>query len=692
MQAVEDLLVEIGTEELPPKALLSLSRAFCEGLADGLRAQDLPFGDIEPFATPRRLTCLVRRLAERQPDQRITRRGPTLSAAFDSDGQPTKAAVGFARSCGIDLQELEREETDKGVYLLASWTRAGTATAELLPDLIKGALASLPIPKRMRWSSFDHEFVRPVHWACVLFGNTPIAMHVLGVTANNKTRGHRFHHPDPIAIAHPDDYAELLRQRGFVEPDFARRRAHIVAQVQALAEAVGGQPADTPALFDEVTALCEWPRALLCQFDPHYLRLPREALIETMQENQRYFPLYDAQGTLLPHFVAVANIESAAPERIRVGNERVIRPRFADAAFFFDQDRKQPLEKLIPGLDSLVFHEKLGSIGDKVRRVCGLAQHIARQIEIDDHAVVRAAELAKCDLLTRMIFEFPSLQGIMGSYYALYAGEPPEVATAIAEQYLPRHAGDALPNTPSGQILALADRIDTLIAIFATGQRPSGTKDPYALRRSAISAARLLIETPLALDLRELLKTAATALPETLAAADPTDAVFDYVVDRLYGYYQDQGIHHDSIDAVLQLRPRCLREADQRIRAVQRFKAHPQSAELVALYKRLQNLLKKTEGRSPQTIDPALFQDPAELALYQHVAQVRLALAELHRNSAYDRCLTTLASLSQPIDEYFNAVMVMADNPEIQANRLQQLSEIRAQFLSLADLSKLQHS
>lgn len=690
MQAFEDLLVEIGTEELPPKALLSLSRSFCGGLAQGLNEQDLPFKNIEEFATPRRLACLVRGLARHQPDQTIVRRGPTLAAAFDGDGQPTNAGLGFARACGIALQDMQREETDRGMCLIARWTRPGMATSDLLPDLINRALASLPIPKRMRWSDFEHEFVRPVHWACLIFGTQAIPMQVLGVTAGKQTLGHRFHHPQPIEIGHAGDYAELLRRDGFVEPDFARRRALIAAQVNKLSETVDARPAETPALFEEVTALCEWPQAILCQFDSHYLRIPHEVLIETMQENQRYFPLYDAHEALLPHFIAVANIESRQPERIRAGNERVIRPRFADAAFFFDHDRKEPLENLFPGLEKLVFQERLGSIADKSRRVARIAEHIAQRLEFKQEPVVRAARLAKCDLLTRMIFEFPSLQGIMGSYYASHSGEDPEVATAIAEQYLPRHAGDALPKTPSGQVLALADRLDTLVAIFSIGQRPSGVKDPYALRRSAIAVARLLIEPPLELDLQELLNVAASALPEPLATSDAPRDVFDYILDRLYGYYQEEGLQHDCVDAVLHLRPTSLADADQRIHAVRRFKQRPEAAIVTALYKRVQNLLRKGKAVDAQPVNPALFQDPSETALHQHLQRVRDELGALDQSRDYDRCLVTLARLAEPIDDYFNAVMVMTEDREVQANRLQQLSEIRSQFLHIADLSRLQ--
>nr|WP_245538987.1 glycine--tRNA ligase subunit beta [Thioflavicoccus mobilis] len=686
------MLVEIGTEELPPTSLKRFAQAFTEALKQGLAAQGLTHGAIESFATPRRLACLVRDLAECQPDRELVRRGPALAAAFDANGQPTKAALGFARSCGLEVAELGREAVGNGTFLVARRTEPGQATTDLIAPLVEKALAALPIPKRMRWADFDAEFVRPVHWVCLVFGTQPIAARVMGIEADNQTRGHRFHHPAALTIALAGDYASLLREQGFVEPSFTRRRERIAEQVAALAASVAGRAVVSDDLLDEVTALCEWPCALLGRFEETFLEIPDEVLIETMQKNQKYFPLVDAQGALLPRFVAVANIESRDPDRVRAGNERVIRPRFADAAFFWHQDLKRPLADFAEGLERTVFQDRLGTMADKSRRVARLAQRIAERLGVDAGQVARAAALAKCDLMTQMIFEFPSLQGTMGRYYALRSGEDPEVAAALEEQYRPRHAGDALPATDCGRVLALAERIETLVGIFAIGQRPSGVKDPYALRRAAIGVLRLMIETPLALDLRALLAHAAAGLPEGVDAGSAAADVYDYILERLPGYYQEQGIALDSVEAVAALKPGSLADIDQRIRAVEAFRALPEATALAAANKRIRNILKKSVAADLPAGPPRpeLFREPAETALGERVAALLGSIAPLQAGHDYRGILQTLAQLRDDVDAYFEQVMVMAEEPELRTNRLRQLQQIEGLFLDVADISRLQ--
>jgi glycyl-tRNA synthetase beta chain len=689
-------LVEIGTEELPPTSLQRLSHAFTEALAHGFESQGLAHGQVESFATPRRLACLVRHLAARQPDREIVRRGPAVAAAFDQAGQPTKAALGFARSCGLEVNELAQEEVGSGSFLVARRTEVGRPTADLIPELVEAALAALPIPKRMRWADVDSEFVRPVHWVCVVFGAAPVAGRIMGIAIDQHTRGHRFHHPQPLLVETPDRYASLLREEGFVEPSFARRRALIAAQVEQLAATASGQAVLPEDLLDEVTALCEWPQAIMGCFDEAYLEIPSEVLIETMQANQKYFPVLDAEGRLLPRFITVANIASRDPQCVRAGNERVIRPRFADAAFFWHQDLKRPLEAFAPALQKVIFQDQLGTMADKSQRVARLARLIAERLGTDADLATRAAALAKCDLMTQMVFEHPSLQGTMGRHYALRGGEPIEVATAIEEQYRPRHAGDALPTTDCGRVLSLAERLETLIGIFAIGQRPSGVKDPYGLRRAAIGVVRLTIETPMALDLYDLLAYAAQGLPAALAseraAAKACGEVFDYLLERLPGYYQEQGIALDSVDAVIALKPGSLADIDQRIRAVEAFRRLPEAAALAAANKRIRNILRKSAASElpsgpPQ---PELFEEPAETALGARVDALLEVLAPLHARQDHRAVLETLAQLREPVDTFFDQVMVMAEDQALRTNRLRQLRQIEQLFLDVADISRLQ--
>lgn len=692
MDARTDLLIEIGTEELPPLALPRLSEAFAEGLRAELASRSLAFERIERFAAPRRLALLIRDLATRQPDQQQMRRGPALKAAFDAEGTPTKAALGFARSCGVEVEALEREETDKGVWLVHRSTLAGRATAELVPEMTEAALAALPIPKRMRWGEGSAEFVRPVHWVCLLLGEEALSGSVLGISAGRQTRGHRFHHPEPIELSCATDYAGQLHSIGHVEPEFAQRRARIREQVEALASAEGLRARIDPALLDEVTALVEWPVPILGRFDAEYLAIPPEVLIETMQSHQKYFPVEDAHGRLHSAFITVANIDSRDPGQVRAGNERVIRPRFADAAFFWEQDRKQPLESFAARLEKVVFQDKLGTLAEKSARVARLGATLAEPLGVESALIERAAQLAKCDLVSTLVYEFTSLQGIMGRYYAEHAGEDPCVSAAMEEQYRPRFAGDELPSSPCGTALALADRLDTLVGIFGIGLRPSGTKDPYGLRRASIAVLRILIERPLDLDLRALLECACAGFPAGLLAEQTVDDVLGYMLERLHGYYEERGIKADTVEAVLASGSTNPRDLDRRIAAVSEFRTLPAAESLAAANKRIRNILTKSAGDeriSSGEIDPSLLSDAAEQRLAARLETLRARVQPLAEAQDYRGVLLTLAELGPDVDAFFDEVMVMAEDAAVRHNRLRLLQSLEALFLQVADISRL---
>jgi len=689
MAEQDDLLVEIGTEELPPGALQDLSTAFRDELLRQLDAQRLEHGSAEAFASPRRLAVLVHGVALRQRDEVQLRRGPALAAAFDAGGQPTKAALGFARSCGVDVAELEREETDKGVWLAHRRHQSGAAAGAILPGLIEAALAALPIPKRMRWGAGEAEFVRPVHWVCALLGSEPLSGRVLDTEIGRHSRGHRFHHPEAVSITRPADYQTALRH-AYVDVDLAARRSSIREQVAQLAAEAGGTAATPDALLNEVTALCEWPSALLGSFDEAFLEVPPEVLIETMEKNQKYFPVLDDSGRLLPRFITVSNIESREPELVRAGNERVIRPRFADAKFFWEQDLKHPLADRIDALDSIVFQHQLGTMRAKAERIASLAGHIAAALHEDTDLAERAGRLAKCDLVTQMVAEFPSLQGTMGRYYAERAGEAAPVVRAMDEQYLPRHAGDRIPVDPCGRAVALADRLDTLVGIFSIGQRPTGVKDPYGLRRAAIGVLRILIETPLPLDLRELLEQAAAGYAGIIADAGSIDEVLEYAMERLNGYYAERGASADSVAAVLSLAPTQPSDIDLRIGAVETFRALPEAAALAAANKRIRNILRKAD---PAEIGGAVEAEHLELAseraLAQRLAELRDTVAPMAAANDYEGILGALAALRPEVDRFFDDVMVMAEEPVLRRNRLALLGELEALFMRVADVSLL---
>jgi len=682
MSETRDLLIEIGTEELPPKALRRLSLAFADGMSTGFEAAGLKPSKVLPYASPRRLALLITDLPAGQQDQQSVRRGPALSAAFDEEGCPTQAAVGFARSCDVPVDQLDQLETDKGSWLAYRVVQQGQPTVELVPDLVRKALAGLPIPKRMRWGDRGDEFVRPVHWVVLLFGDDVIAADILGVRADRYTRGHRFHHPDPIYLGEPQAYLPMLETEGQVLADHAARREAIRAQVMEQAKLLDGQALIDDALLDEVTALVEWPVALSGRFDETFLQVPSEALISSMQDHQKYFPVVDAQGKLLPHFITVANLVSKDPAQIRAGNERVIRPRLADAAFFWNQDRKQPLEQRAADLRNMVFEKRLGTLFDKQQRVASLAASIAKAIGAEPPHAQRAARLCKCDLLTSMVFEFPELQGVMGRYYALHDAEPQAVAEAIREHYLPRFAGDALPATATGQALALADRLDSLVGIFAIGQQPSGDKDPFALRRAALGLIRICIERQLDLDIEQLLNTAAQTFEAKVNATAAVKPVFDYVMDRLRGYYQEAGVESDLVEAVLATRPTRPLDFDRRVHACRVFRDLPEAQSLAAANKRISNILKKCDQPIPAAVDQQRLTDAAE----QQLAE-RLASAS---SGDYTPALKQLAALKAPVDAFFDSVMVMAEDSALRDNRLALLQSLRSLFLRVADLSRLQ--
>ena len=683
-----DLLVEIGTEELPPKALPTLSAAFTDGISQGLQAAGLTPAEVIAYAAPRRLAVWVKEVAAQQADQTIEKRGPAIKGAFDAEGKPTKAAEAFAASCGVNVADLGTLETDKGAWLVFRQTQAGQATPELLPAIVEKALASLPIPKRMRWGAGTAEFVRPVHWIVMLADNAVIDAEILGIKTGRESRGHRFHAPDAITLNSPADYAIQLGSASVVAK-FEARRDMIKHKVEQLAKRLGGQAVMPEGLLDEVTALVEWPVPVAGKFEERFLDVPQEALISTMQDNQKYFALVDANGKLISHFITVANIESRDEIQVAQGNERVIRPRFSDAEFFWTQDKKQPLASRAEQLKSMVFQQKLGTLYDKSQRVAQLAASIAQALNADQALATRAAELGKCDLVTNMVFEFTELQGIMGRYYALHDGEPAEVAQALDEQYMPRFAGDALPSTTTGTILALAERLDTLTGIFGIGQKPTGAKDPFGLRRAALGVLRLLIEKQLPLDLAVLLDKAADGLSVQLGSKPATNETLDYVLERLKGYYQEQGINGALVDAVAALKVSQPLDFDRRVKAVAAFRQLSAAESLAAANKRISNILKKVDGELPAQVDASLLQLPAEQALAAAVQAQQAKVEPLFAQGDYEAALLSLAELREPVDKFFDDVMVMADDLALRNNRLALLNSLRSLFLRVADLSVL---
>lgn len=690
---VRDLLLEIGTEELPASELPVLREALARGLvmalAEARIERSAGAGATVAFATPRRLAVRVPGITTTQAADTVEHRGPPATAAFDVKGRPTAAAEGFARRHGVTMDALERRDTGKGEYLFYTEHRPGRPTAELLPDLVAGVLRELPARKRMRWGAPGVLFPRPVHWAVLLYGHEHVDAELLGVRTGACTHGHRFHHPEPIALAEPGQYEGLLRDPGYVIADFAARRHSIAAQVEAAGREAGGEAELDDALLDEVTSLVEWPVAMVGRFDRRFLDVPAEALVAVMKDHQRYFPVRAADGELLPAFITICNIESADPDTVRRGNERVIAPRLADAQFFWDQDRGSRLDNLRGGLDAMVFHPRLGSVADRASRIERVSADLAGPLGADPVAAGRAARLAKCDLLTQMVGEFPELQGVMGGHYARHDGEAEPVATAIAEHYRPAFAGDRIPAGPEGRALALADRLDALVGLFAIGQPPTGDKDPFALRRSALGALRILIEGGHDLDLVEALATVAAPYPPDLRAPAAVESVFDFMMDRLRVYYADQGHGHDLFEAVFARRPTRPLDFDARMRAVRALQDQPEAGALIDANKRIRNILRKAGAVRGQH-DPALFREVAETELAARVDALSADVESLLAGRDYVGALSRLAELAAPLDGFFDSVMVMAEDERLRANRIALLSRARGLFLRVADLSHLQ--
>ena len=682
--SAHDFLVELGTEELPPKALKTLGEAFLAGVEKGLKAAGLSYSAARYFAAPRRLAVQVEQLATQQPDRTVNLDGPPVQAAFDKDGNPTQAALGFAKKCGVELSQIDQT----GPKLKFSQSIPGQAAAGLLPGIVETSLNELPIPKRMRWGARKTEFVRPSQWLVMLFGDEVIDCEILAQQAGRVSRGHRFHANHEVRISAPATYAEDLRS-AYVIADFDERREQIIARVNELAAAEQGTAIVPPALLDEVSALVEWPVPLVCSFEERFLEVPQEALITTMQDNQKYFCLLDGNGKLLPRFITVANVESKDPAQIISGNEKVVRPRLTDAEFFFKQDKKQKLETFNQRLANVVFQAQLGSVYDKAQRVSALAGFIAERIGGDATRAARAGILCKCDLASEMVGEFPEMQGIAGYYYAKHDGEAEDVALALNEQYMPRGAGAELPSTLTGAAVALADKLDTLVGIFGIGMLPTGSKDPYALRRAALGVLRILIEKQLDLDLADAIAFAIAQFADKVKADGLAPQVQDFIFDRLRARYEDEGVDVAVYQAVRAVSPTSPLDFDQRVQAVQAFRALPQAAALAAANKRVSNLLSKAEGQVAASVEAHHFDNPSEFALNAAIQQAEHAVQPLAAARQYNLALSQLANLREPVDAFFEAVLVNAEDTTVRANRYALLAKLRGLFLGVADISVL---
>ena len=692
--AQHTFLVEIGTAELPPKALRSLAEAFADNFKAELTKADLAFGAVEWFASPRRLALKVSGLAGEQPSKSVEKRGPAVAQAFDAEGKPTKAAEGWARGNGITVEQAERLVTDKGEWLVHTAKVEGRPAVDLLGELVSQALAKLPIPKMMRWGDKTIQFVRPVFTVTLLLDGDLVPAHILGIDSARTIRGHRFMGESEFTIDNASQYPQILQERGMVIADFMARKAKIKADVEAAAAAFGGVADLDDALLEEVTALVEWPVVLTANFEEKFLAVPAEALVHTMKGDQKYFPVYDKNGKLLPKFIFVTNIESKDPSQIISGNEKVVRPRLSDAEFFFKTDLKQTLASRLPRLETVLFQQQLGTVKAKVERIETVAGFIAERISGGDSAVVtqarRAGLLSKCDLMTNMVGEFTDTQGVMGMHYARHDGEDEAVAVALNEQYMPRFAGDALPSGLVACAVALADKFDTLAGIFGIGMLPKGDKDPFALRRAAIGALRIMTEKQLDLDLVELVEEAVRVYGDKLTNKTVVTDVVDFMLGRFRAAYQDEGIGADVVLAVLARRPTRPLDFDRRVKAVSHFRTLDAALALAAANKRVSNILAKVEVPLPTTVKPELLVDAAEKALATQVAELQAELAPLFAAGDYQAALTRLAALREPVDTFFNEVMVMADDEALKANRLALLNNLRNLFLQVADISLLQ--
>ena len=685
----QNFLVEIGTEELPPKALKTLATSFADNVEAELNQAGLTFDKIEWFAAPRRLAVKVLNLATQQPSKEIEKRGPAVSAAFDAEGKPTKAAEGWARGCGITVEQAERIATDKGEWLVHRAKIEGQPTKNLLNDIVANALAKLPIPKPMRWADKTVQFIRPVHTVTMLLGDELIEGEILGVASARTIRGHRFLGEKEFEIQHADQYPQLLREKGSVVADFNERKAEILAKSQAKATALGGVADIEESLLEEVTSLVEYPNVLAAKFEERFLAVPAEALVYTMKGDQKYFPIYDKDGKLLPHFIFVSNINPEDPTAIIEGNEKVVRPRLTDAEFFFKTDLKQKLVDRLPRLETVLFQQQLGTLKDKTDRIEQLAGEIAKQIGADEAKAKRAGLLSKCDLMTNMVFEFTDTQGVMGMHYARHDGEDEEVAVALNEQYMPRFAGDELPKSLVASAVALADKFDTLTGIFGIGQAPKGSADPFALRRAALGALRIIVEKNLPLDLEDLVKKSAALFGDKLTNQNVVTDVVDFMLGRFRAWYQDEGIAVDVIQAVLARRPTRPADFDARVRAVSHFRTLDSAEALAAANKRVSNILAKADAAIGE-INLTACVEPAEKALAEAVLALRTEVQPLIAKGDYTAVLDKLANLRAPVDSFFDNVMVNAEDPALRQNRLAILNTLQDLFLQVADISVLQ--
>ena len=685
----QNFLVEIGTEELPPKALKTLATSFADNVEAELNQAGLSFDKIEWFAAPRRLAVKVLNLATQQPSKEIEKRGPAVSAAFDAEGKPTKAAEGWARGCGITVEQAERIATDKGEWLVHRAKIEGQPTKNLLNDIVANALAKLPIPKPMRWADKTVQFIRPVHTVTMLLGDELIEGEILGVASARTIRGHRFLGEKEFEIQHADQYPQLLREKGSVVADFNERKAEILAKSQAKATALGGVADIEESLLEEVTSLVEYPNVLAAKFEERFLAVPAEALVYTMKGDQKYFPIYDKDGKLLPHFIFVSNINPEDPTAIIEGNEKVVRPRLTDAEFFFKTDLKQKLVDRLPRLETVLFQQQLGTLKDKTDRIEQLAGEIAKQIGADEAKAKRAGLLSKCDLMTNMVFEFTDTQGVMGMHYARHDGEDEEVAVALNEQYMPRFAGDELPKSLVASAVALADKFDTLTGIFGIGQAPKGSADPFALRRAALGALRIIVEKNLPLDLEDLVKKSTALFGDKLTNQNVVADVVDFMLGRFRAWYQDEGIAVDVIQAVLARRPTRPADFDARVRAVSHFRTLDSAEALAAANKRVSNILAKADAAIGE-INLTACVEPAEKALAEAVLALRTEVQPLIAKGDYTAVLDKLANLRVPVDSFFDNVMVNAEDPALRQNRLAILNTLQGLFLQVADISVLQ--
>ena len=683
-------LVEIGTEELPPKSLRTLAQSFAANFIEQLDNANLEHGEVIWYASPRRLALKVLNLNDTQPDSQIVKRGPAVSAAFDQAGNPTKAAEGWARGCGISVDQAERVQTDKGEWLSYTQYQKGQAVVDLLCDMVKAALSKLPIPKPMRWAARQVEFIRPSHTVTMLYGDELVPGTILDIQSDRIIRGHRFMGEQEFTIDHADQYPDILEQRGKVIADYDKRKSIIKQQAQEAAAKLNGKADLTESLLEEVSSLVEWPVVLTAKFEERFLDVPAESLVYTMKGDQKYFPVYDNQGKLLPNFIFVANIESKDPQVVIAGNEKVVRPRLADAEFFYKTDLKQRLEDRLPRLETVLFQQQLGTVKDKSLRIEALAGYIAEQIGADVAKAKRAGKLTKCDLVTNTVFEFPETQGIMGRYLAIKDGESIEVATAIEEQYKPRFSGDELPSTNVSCAVSIAEKMDTLAGIFGIGQHPKGDKDPFALRRAAIGVLRIIVEKSLPLDLLDLTNYATSLYGDKLNNKNVVTDIVSFMQGRFRAWYQELGFAIDTIQAVLALNPTKPADFDARIKAVTHFRTLPEASSLAEANKRVSNILSKAQVQIPDTINTALLEAGAEGELAKQVVILNDKLAPYFNEGRYQDALVELSSLKSPVDEFFASVMVMADDEKIKLNRLALLKKLQNLFLKVADISLLQ--